>query len=122
MALRSGGGGKKKYIGHGGELIPHLGELAPGIMTENGALARMKFQDTEVRKPLLAASAIADKGNLTVFDEGGSYIIPKGSKLIDQIRKLLERTDKKIPLHRRNGVYNMKAWLLPEQGFSRQGR
>ena len=93
-------------------------------MTENGAIAKMKFQGANVRKPLLAVSAVADKGNLTVFDEQGSFIIPKNSKLISRIRQMVEETDHKIPLHRKNGVYNMRAWMMPETGpsFPRQGR
>ena len=114
--------GGKRYVGPGGELIPNLGELTAGIMTENGVIAKMKFQGASVRKPLLAVSAVSDKGNMTVFDEQGSFIIPKNSKLISRIRQMVEETDHKIPLHRKNGVYNMRAWMMPKKGQIFPGR
>ena len=84
----------------------------------------MTFQGADVRAPLLAVSSVADKGNLTIFDNQGSYIIPAGSKLLDEIRSLVENTDQKIPLHRKNGVYKMRAWRLPpqEEGFTERGK
>ena len=88
----------KRYVGPGEEIIPNLSEMNAGILTENGVMANMKFQGAPVRKPWLVVS-LAAKGNITIFDDEGSIIIPKNSKLLRQIRKLVRETDKKIPLH-----------------------
>ena len=70
----------------------------------------------------MAVSSVNDKGNLVVFDEKGSFIIPGGNKyLIGQLRTLIQRVPDKVKLHRKNGVFHMKAWKL-KSGFTRQGR
>lgn len=74
-----------------------------------------------MRKPLLAVSSVNDKGNMVVFDGAGSFIVPGRCPQVTAIRKLLKRATPAIPLHRRNGVYMMKAWRKEEaqKGFAR---
>ena len=70
----------------------------------------------------MAVSSVNDKGNLVLFDEKGSFIIPGGNKdLINQIRTLVQKVQDKVKLHRKNGVFHMKAWKL-KPAFPRQGK
>lgn len=73
------------YQGPGKETIPNRGEFTERIMTQEGALANTTWQDAEVRKPLMAVSACADKGNMTVFDQEGSCILSGSSPEINAI-------------------------------------
>ena len=82
---------------------------------------RFTFQAAPVRKPLLAVSSVNDKGNVVIFDGDASYIIPgRGSPLVAKLRKLVNDIPGKVKLHRKNGVYNMRAWK-PRPVFKRQG-
>ena len=70
--------------------MPNLGQLKPEMLLENGNDGRFTFQAAEVRKPLLAVSSVNDKGNLVLFDNEGSFIIPGTSTaLIRQSRDLV---------------------------------
>ena len=82
---------------------------------------RFTFQAAPVRKPLLAVSSVNDKGNLVVFDGAESFIIPGKGPQVAQFRKLIQDMTGKIQLHRKNGVYSMRAWK-PKPVFSRQGK
>ena len=123
----------------GGERIANMGEMTTTPMLENGALGSLKFNGAKVRKPLLAVSGVVDKGNLTIFDKD-SFIVPGSVPEVKEIRRLINAIKNKIPLHRRGGVYTMRAWQAPsswqppartgtrhpmevdEQGFMGQGR
>ena len=78
----------------------------------------MNFAEADVRKPLLAVSALNKKGNPVWFDNENSYIVPSTAKNLALIRKMLREIDNKIPLHLSNGVYTMKSWrrTSPFQG------
>ena len=82
---------------------------------------RFAFQAAPVRKPLFAVSSVNDKGNLVVFDGEESFIIPGKGPQVTQLRKLIQAMSGKIKLHRKNGVYHMRAWK-PRPVFSRQGK
>ena len=70
----------------------------------------------------MAVSSVNDKGNLVVFDDAGSFILPRSNKeLIQKIRALVQQVPDKVKLHRKNGVFHVKAWKL-KPGFTRQGR
>ena len=89
---------------------------------EDGRMTQSTFQAARVRKPLMAVSSVNDQGNLVMFDEQGSSIIPGGNKnLIRQIRALIQKVPDKVKLHRKNGVFHMNAWKL-KPGFTRKGR
>ena len=89
---------------------------------EDGRLTNSTYQAASVRKPLMAVSSVNDKGNLVLFDNQGSFIIPGSNKaLINQIRALVKKVPDKVNLHRQNGVFHMKAWKL-KPAFARQGR
>ena len=109
------------FSGAGGEKIPNQGQLRAATILENGSEGHFTFQAADVRKPLLAVSSVNDKGNLVLFDPEGSFILPAHNKaLIAKLRQLVRQMTGKVDLHRKNGVYNMKAWRR-KPGFSRQG-
>ena len=109
------------FVGPGGDKMPNQGQFVAPLRLDDGRLTQSIYQAVPVRKPLMAVSAVNDKGNLVVFDGKGSYIVPGSNKgLISQIRALIQKVPDKVPLHRKNGVFHMKAWQL-KPGFTRQG-
>ncbi len=115
-----------KYKGPGSEVLPNLGQMVVTLMTLGGLVGRTTWQAAKVRKPLMAVSAINDKGNMVVFDSKGSAIIPGNTAEARQIRDLVQKMQNKIDLERKNGVFTLKAWLTApgdnQSGFTRQGR
>merc|ERR1712079_138998 len=87
------------YVGPSpGTKIPNLGQFTARRTLANGLLSATKFQAAEIRKPLLAVSGLNDKGNPVWFDHdqtGGSFIIPKGTPELQQIRKLIAQMKSK---------------------------
>ena len=63
------------FIGATGVKTPNLGQLAPKMIVESGQEASLTFQAGKVRKPLLAVSAVNEKGNLVIFDGDNSFIV-----------------------------------------------
>ena len=94
------------YTAAGGQSLINVGEKKPQFKT-NGINATMTFQATTmIKKPLAAASNIAEKGNRVVLDdaESPSYIEDK-------------KTGTRIPLKLKNGVYMMEMQV--KQPFRR---
>ena len=77
-------------------------------------VSSIKFQVTDVGKPLASVSRILDKGNSVIFTRngGGSYIVN-------------EKTREKIPIREEKGTFVIDVeFLEPEhsvQGFPGQG-
>ena len=69
---------------------------------------QMAFQAARVRKPLLAVSSVAERGNITVFDSQGSYILSGSEAEMAAIRKAVAKIRRKVPLTVKNGVYTMQ--------------
>ena len=112
----------QSFIGPGSEIIPNEGQFIAPMRLDDGRITQSTFQAAQVRKPLMAVSSVNDKGNLVVFDGKGSFIIPGTNKgLISQLRALIQKVPDKVPLHRKNGVFHMKAWKL-KLGFTRHRR
>ena len=112
----------QQYVGPGNEKIPNEGQFVVPMLLEDGRHARSTYQAAQVREPLMAVSSVNDKGNLVLFDDKESYIIPGRNKdLIKQLRALVQKVPDKVQLHRKNGVFHMKAWKV-KSGFTRQGR
>ena len=110
------------YIGPGNEKIPNEGQFKLPMRLDDGRMTESTYQAARVRKPLMAVSSVNDKGNMVIFDEKGSFILPGQNKeLINQMRSLIQKFTDKVKLHRKNGVFHMKAWKL-KSGFTRQGR
>ena len=116
-----------KYQGPGKELIPNLGQMCVSLMTIGGMIGRTTWQAADVRKPLMAVSAINDKENMVIFDLKGSGILPGHLPEVGEIRRLLKVIqDRKdgIDLERSGGVFTMRAWRTnkDEEVFAGQGR
>ena len=95
-------------------------------MTEHGMKSAFLFQAAKVRKPLVAVSATAAKGNPCFFDKeehGGGCIIPGDAPELAMIRQLVAQVQNRIRLKLHNGTYLMRNWLIdtPETPFAGQG-
>ena len=110
----------QKYRGPGGEVIPNTGEQRVAVKVASGGKRAMTFQSAPVRKPLMAVSGACDHHQFVIFDNDGSYICQKGSKLAEEILQKVKEMpqEQKIVLSRKNGTYSMPVWLQP---FHRQG-
>ena len=124
-------------MGPRGEIITNDGEVSVVLDTEaidgtKPLRTRMTFQAAKVRKPLLAVSSIVERGNLTVFDGKGSYIVTGTTDELKPIRDAIQAIKMKVPLREKNGVYVMNVKqptarqqlrqpmeVEPNQGFSR---
>ena len=81
-------------------------------------LIGLKFQVTDVKKPLLAVRRLVERGNVVRFGPGPS------DNYIENVE-----TGKKIPMERRGGSFVSKAHFVKElgakeseSGFTRQAR
>ena len=110
------------FIGPEATKIANKGQFDVKVRLDDGRVTKTTYQAVEVRKPLMAVSSVNDKGNLVLFDEKGSFIIPGTNKdLISRLRALVKQAPDKVELYRKNGIFHMKAWKL-KPGFTRQGR
>ena len=115
-----GSEGGQTFIGASGASMPNRGQIKPKLILETGGMGTFKFQETTVRKPLLAVSDVNNKGNLVLFDGHNSFILQPSDE-VEEIRKLVRKASKKVPLHLENGTFKIKAWQ-PEGPFGRLGR
>ena len=78
------------------------------MMLENsGTMKRIAFECADVHKSLLSVSRLADQGYECTLEKLGGVLRDVG-------------TGDLIPLHRRDNLYVMKAWIKQDDsGFSR---
>ena len=82
-----------------GETIPNLGERRCHMMTlGSNAAKKIVFQVADVHKPLLSISRCADMGFRCHLGKEGGF-------MEDTV------TGEQIPLHRRDNLYVMRAWV-----------
>ena len=110
------------------ERIPNLGQLDACRTLPNGQRGMVRFQAADIRKPLLAVSGTAAKGNMTIFDKeefGGGCIIPANSPELAEIRRLIQKAQNRIKLELTGGTYRMRNWKVKSDGrnpgFTRRG-
>jgi hypothetical protein len=100
----------KLRTANGGEMT-HYGEKEVFVKYKGGEAKDpigMKFQVTDVRKPLLAVRRLVERGNTVVLSEGESYIENKAAKI-------------KIPLAKKGGSFVLEArFVMNVAGFARQ--
>ena len=105
--------------------MANMGQFSPQVVLETGDDGKLDYQAAQVRKSLLAVSSCNAKKNPCWFDGDLSYILPKNSPQLAQIRKLIAEAPKKIPMHLEKGVYHIKTWVKPPAEpaapFARQG-
>ena len=110
------------FVTRDGTKIAKTGQFVAKVRLDDGRVTKSTYQAVAVRKPLMAVSSVNDKGNLVIFDEKGSFILPGTNKdLISGLRVLVQQAPDKVKLHRKNGLFHMKVWKL-KPGFTRQGR
>ena len=109
-------------MGPGGDLIPNRGQMTPELIVESGGTGRLNFAEAEVRKPLLAVSAVNSKGSPVWFDGVQSFILPKGAPELIEIRTLIRKMKSKIRLHQKGGTFVMRTWRKPTGPFQGPGR
>ena len=94
-----------------GQSMPHRGERQVHLLTGNGSPSAMRFQVTNVRKPLAAVSRIIQAGHRAVFDADGNYLQNTSTGEI-------------IPLREKDGLFVLDAKIFkpgPETGFQGPG-
>ena len=108
--------GSKKgqhFLGPGSEKIPNRGQKKINLVTNSGVKSKITFQDSPVRRPILAVSDSTKAGNLVAFDQDESVIIPRDSPEGKQIRAVIARARRKVTLELEQGVYQIPAWVVP---------
>ena len=118
------------FLGPGSEKIPNRGQKKVSLMTGSGIRSKITFQDSPVRRPILAVSDSTKAGNLVAFDQDESVIIPRDSDEGKKIREVIAKARRKVTLELEQGVYQIPAWVVPQDADekeadsknSRQGR
>ena len=97
-----------------GEIVPSSGDLMVTSSGENGETLKFKGSLAPVRKPLVSAGDITNKGNDMYYFEDEAYIIAKGTRLQQIMRKAFSdamRDEKNyneaITMYKENNIYNM---------------
>ena len=91
--------------------LPNLGERRCVMMTENSPTAKqIAFQCADVHKALLSVTKCSDMGYECVL-----------GKLGGELRDVI--TGDRIPIHRRENLYYIRAWIREDPGlpFGRRG-
>ncbi len=70
-------------------------------MSQEGVWRTLRVQVCDVNKPLLSVSKLAEAGHRVVFYEEQSYIQDR-------------RTGEKMALHKKDGVYVLRLWVLDD--------
>ena len=101
------------FLGPGSEKIPNRGQKKVNLVTTSGVRSKITFQDSPVRRPILAVSDSTKAGNLVAFDQDESVIIPRDSEEGMKIREIIARARRKVTLELEQGVYQIPAWVAP---------
>ena len=81
------------------------------MMTGEGIVADTTWQAAEVRKLLLAVSSCNDKGNIVLFDNENSCVLPGRGPEAQAIRDILRKATQKIAIQRRHMQINISLVL-----------
>ncbi len=92
-----------------GQIIANKGEKNCIVQVAGGSAKLLSFQVCDVHKPLLSVSRLCEAGNAVVFHPVWSYI---------ENLKTGERTT----IEKKDGLYELKAWIRAAKGFGRQGQ
>ena len=104
-------------------MYPNEGEASLNLRHATGGRScKGEFKVAEgLNKALLAVSDCNDKGNVAVFDNDGSGIIPRDSpegKEIRRLTKLALEKQRGVEVKRKGGVFVMPVWLMPPDAVS----
>ena len=101
----------QQFLGPGSEKMPNRGQKKVNLVTESGVRSKITFQDSPVRRPILAVSDSTKAGNVVCFDQAESVIIPRDSDEGKQIVAIIGRARRKVTLELEQGVYQIPAWV-----------
>ena len=88
-----------KYTTADGGIIPNQGERLISFFSREQTPCKVRFQITDVKRPLLAVSALTASGHTVEFnDDGGKVRLTNG---------------KEIGFIKQNGVYLLEMWVPP---------
>ena len=92
------------FVTPDGTKLPNTGQFVVPPRLDDGRTTKSTYQAVpNVRKPVMASSTVNHNGNVVIFDEKGSFIIPGINKdFIGQIRALIQRVPDKVKLYRKN--------------------
>ena len=111
------------FVGPGHDSIQNRGQRKVQLRlgSENGRAAGFRFQDANVRRPILSVGESTDMNNSFWFDKTGSFILPSGCKEIAQIRKIIQSVKDKLEMKKEKNVFTMDAWVdaSATKGFTR---
>ena len=93
----------QKYVAANGEKIMNEGEQELQVVTEEGAKANVKYQITDVKRPLMSVGKLCDRGNRVIFGRGGGVIHNV-------------RTGTVTSFKRSGGIYTVDLWVRQNDG------
>jgi hypothetical protein len=111
LAEPRGTASRNTYKTASGEYVEDLGEGIVSGLGEDGHSRRLRGRIAEVHKPLIAASAACEMGNVVVLRKDGGLIIPVGHSLAKSIEKIVDDHPQRggagiVNLYVERGVYN----------------
>ena len=124
--LRESSGSKKGqcFVGPGNQKMANQGERQVKLRLGHagGKMAGLKFQEAKVRRPIVSVGESSGVGNLYIFDQVESAMIPKGSPEIEQIRALVQQAKERITMVKDKNTFTIPAWIEPaSRPFARPG-
>ena len=104
------------YIGPGGkERLPNTGQrkVRVRLCHPEGPSAGLKFQDADVRRPILSVGESTDlpADNTMVFDRLESVVLERGSPEQLEIRRIIRQAKDKLILERKKNIFELEAWV-----------
>ena len=88
------------------------------LCRSDGPRARTKFQEAEVRRPILSVGESTEAENMLIFDKKESAILPAGTPEIMQIRALMQKVKDRLTMRKDKNTFMLDAWVEPA-GFAR---
>ena len=90
----------RHLVGAGRQRIPIQGQRTVKLRLgqPNGRTARMKFQEAGVRRAICSVGESAEAGNMAIFDQQESVVLPVGSPEIQAIREIIKKAKSKLTM------------------------
>jgi hypothetical protein len=104
---KNGPNSQVEYVCADGGRIPNLGEKPVRSLTSEGGKLNVKFQVTQVDRPLISVSDIASQGHSVLFGKDGGVIVHGA-------------TGARTRFTKERGVYLLDLWVPPSAGGRRQ--
>ena len=92
-----------RYVAANGDKIPNRGARQVPMYTEDWQKTGIKFQLTDVNKPLISVGHITARKHVVILDEHEGWIINKATGGVTRV-------------HKKNNVYVLPMWVKDFQG------